>query len=308
MSNVHRIQWFDMQIRQGKYPNSSQLAEHFEISRRQAQRDIEYLEMSLGAPLVYIAKRRGYDYEDQAFILPLLYMTEEEQKVLQYLAYRYKNYNYDNAEAVQRVGNLLGRFAADQAADMLIDHSPRELPAFHIRPNHLQYVEMLNHAIRERRAVSAIYQEDADHALELLLYPLRLTAYFHGDYLSAYCTASGKQRSLRLDGIVQLTVTEQHYEEALPQMLARPVQQPARKPYTAKVQLAKPLTGKAWGGFSVQLFEQQIYTVAFYDIDVFLKHLLVAEWEQLLSPNWLIEKLQARCERLLDRMGKQAAP
>ncbi|MFD2877556.1 hypothetical protein ACFTAO_18590 [Paenibacillus rhizoplanae] len=38
MSHIHRIQWFDQQIRQLAYPNSSKLAEQFEISRRQAQR------------------------------------------------------------------------------------------------------------------------------------------------------------------------------------------------------------------------------------------------------------------------------
>ncbi|WP_374017128.1 hypothetical protein ABU162_23500 [Paenibacillus thiaminolyticus] len=78
MSNMHRIQWFDQQIRAGLYPNSSKLAEQFEISKRQAQRCIEYLEVSLRAPLLYVAKHRGYVYEDKAYMLPLLYITEEE--------------------------------------------------------------------------------------------------------------------------------------------------------------------------------------------------------------------------------------
>lgn len=38
MSNMHRIHWFDEQIRGGRFPNSSWLAREFEISRRQAQR------------------------------------------------------------------------------------------------------------------------------------------------------------------------------------------------------------------------------------------------------------------------------
>jgi hypothetical protein len=62
MGNMHRILWFDEQVRFGKYPNSSHLAERFEISVRQACRDIEYLTDSLRAPLVYNPKRRGYQY------------------------------------------------------------------------------------------------------------------------------------------------------------------------------------------------------------------------------------------------------
>lgn len=50
MSNMHRIHWFDEQIRSGRFPNSSWLAREFEISRRQAQRDIEYMAISLRAP------------------------------------------------------------------------------------------------------------------------------------------------------------------------------------------------------------------------------------------------------------------
>ncbi len=82
LSNRHRIQWFDDQVRQGKYPNSTQLAQQFEISKRQAQRDIEYLTFSLPAPLHYVAKHRGYCYEDKMYALPHLYMTDEEKKIL----------------------------------------------------------------------------------------------------------------------------------------------------------------------------------------------------------------------------------
>ncbi|WDQ32988.1 hypothetical protein PTQ21_01180 [Paenibacillus marchantiae] len=62
MSNMHRIHWFDEQIRSGRFPNSSWLAREFEISRRQAQRDIEYMAISLRAPLVNIAKYRGLQH------------------------------------------------------------------------------------------------------------------------------------------------------------------------------------------------------------------------------------------------------
>lgn len=48
MSNLHRILWIDQEIRRGGYPNSRTIAEQFEISPRQAARDIEYLRYSLG--------------------------------------------------------------------------------------------------------------------------------------------------------------------------------------------------------------------------------------------------------------------
>ncbi len=58
MSSLHRIQWIDEQIRRERYPNCSDIAERFEITRRQASRDIEYLRYSLDAPVEYDATHR----------------------------------------------------------------------------------------------------------------------------------------------------------------------------------------------------------------------------------------------------------
>lgn len=43
MSNLHRIVWIDAKIRADSFPNCSTIAQEFEILRRQAMRDIEYL-------------------------------------------------------------------------------------------------------------------------------------------------------------------------------------------------------------------------------------------------------------------------
>ena len=42
VSNLHRIQWVDAMIRAERYPNCRTIAAKFEISPRQAARDIEY--------------------------------------------------------------------------------------------------------------------------------------------------------------------------------------------------------------------------------------------------------------------------
>jgi predicted DNA-binding transcriptional regulator YafY len=60
VASLHRLQWIDECIRHNKYPNITQIVERFEISRRQALRDVEYLRDSLGAPIKYNAKYQGY--------------------------------------------------------------------------------------------------------------------------------------------------------------------------------------------------------------------------------------------------------
>lgn len=86
MGNLHRLQWIDAQIRAGRYPNARTLAAAFEISRRQALRDFEYLRDSLGAPLVYSARHRGFTYSEPSFSLPGPYVTASQKDALGRLA------------------------------------------------------------------------------------------------------------------------------------------------------------------------------------------------------------------------------
>jgi hypothetical protein len=86
---LHRLQWIDAEIRAGRYPNARRVAEQFEISPRQAQRDFEYLRDSLGAPLEYAARRRGYRYDGEAYVLPGPYVTPSQRGVLGSLAAYY---------------------------------------------------------------------------------------------------------------------------------------------------------------------------------------------------------------------------
>lgn len=70
---------------EGHYPNARTLSECFEISTRQAQRDIEYLRDSMNAPLVYCAKKRGYAYH-QEYTLPHYFLSETEKGILHAMA------------------------------------------------------------------------------------------------------------------------------------------------------------------------------------------------------------------------------
>ena len=72
-----RFLWFHGRVKNNKYPNSRHLCEEFEQSGRTSQRDIEFMQTRLGAPLAYSPERKGYYYTDQSFELPGLWFTEE---------------------------------------------------------------------------------------------------------------------------------------------------------------------------------------------------------------------------------------
>ena len=71
MSANDRIQWFHKKISDGCYPNASHLSERFNISHRQAQRDVDHLRKVLEAPLIYDSERKGYKYSEH-YVLPVI--------------------------------------------------------------------------------------------------------------------------------------------------------------------------------------------------------------------------------------------
>jgi len=129
VSSLHRIQWIDAAIRSGAYPNARRIAERFEISRRQALRDVEYLRDSLGAPIAYCAKRGGYCYTDDAFAVPGLYMAEAERESLAGLAAHYEalaGLDTRTSAAYGALAELLQRLAGEPSVPVRSDRIPGE--------------------------------------------------------------------------------------------------------------------------------------------------------------------------------------
>lgn len=300
MSNMHRIHWFDEQIRSGHFPNSSWLAREFEISRRQAQRDIEYMAISLRAPLVYIAKYRGYCYEDQTYRLPHLYMTEEEQRVLKYLAHRYRHYNYDQSDAVKRVAHLLERFTLEEQQT-----GSSQFPVFKADPQQLQFFEILSNAIAESRKVHIHYRDHAGER-QFTWCPLKMLSQFNADYVVGYEMDPLQQTAIRLEGMIHVQMTNETFQCQTDRLLgAWEEALPVRKPFVAEIRLKEVQQTELWQGYRIKEKQDQIHWIEFYDTDAFLQHLFISEWEELLSPSWLRRKLQQSAESIIDRLAVQ---
>ncbi len=73
-----RYNWFHCQIKARGYPNASKLSQRFELSLKQAQRDIEFMRDRLQAPLVYTTLKRGYEYGDAGYELPPIWFREDD--------------------------------------------------------------------------------------------------------------------------------------------------------------------------------------------------------------------------------------
>ena len=75
---ILQYQWFDGQVRDGKYPNATTLGLQFEVVTKTAQRSIDFMRDQLNAPLLYNSSLKGYYYIDKSFVLPASEPTQEE--------------------------------------------------------------------------------------------------------------------------------------------------------------------------------------------------------------------------------------
>ncbi len=73
-----RFTWFHNQVKAGRYPNTRHLSERFEISRRTAKRNIEFMKDRLEAPLDMIMLIADISYGNDAFELPHLPVTPKK--------------------------------------------------------------------------------------------------------------------------------------------------------------------------------------------------------------------------------------
>ncbi len=73
-----RYIWFHQRLKKQTYPSLRDLKERFDISQRQASREIQYMRDFFGAPIIYSPEEKGYCYEDENFELPGIWLSEEE--------------------------------------------------------------------------------------------------------------------------------------------------------------------------------------------------------------------------------------
>ncbi|WP_238392429.1 helix-turn-helix transcriptional regulator [Paenibacillus antri] len=204
---MHRILWFDEQIRSGNFPNAKALAEHFEISVRQAGRDIEYLQDSLRAPMSYNARRRGYEYNDAAYILPSVFLTETDIRIVNFLIYKYE-------EAVKSIGYVDGLDRVVQTLKRFVPYQPEdsELPAFMVDAKTAQHKHDVDRAIDRGHKLRIVYADNSgEHVVDI--HPYRTYSRVEPAYVAviAWCEQSGEVEHFRLDRIESIRYSGQSY-------------------------------------------------------------------------------------------------
>ncbi|MEM3112466.1 MAG: WYL domain-containing protein [Candidatus Anstonellales archaeon] len=205
-----RYYWFHGQIKANKYPNARHLAEKFEISHKQAQRDIEFIRDRIGAPLHYNPFKKGYEYEERRYELPPVWYNEDELLAL-CMALRLATVIPDRSFKLA-LNNLLKKVTAFRSlGGFSILEKLREKVSIknieYLRINEALFHRVVDALFQEKALKISYYSPFTKETSQRLIQPLHLLCYMGSWHLIAFCTLKGEIRDFALSRIKSLEVT-----------------------------------------------------------------------------------------------------
>lgn len=290
MSNLHRILWIDGQIRGNKYPNCRIIAQRFEISPRQASRDVEYLRYSLDAPIAYCAKNNGYYYQGDTFVLPAHFLSREEKDTLGFLAYQYRSMGSGQAEMM---ASLFARLSGEAGGE-----EGGKLPVFTPAPEEVRAFRVLVQAMKAEHKVEMEYVNASGNDSRRVFSPYKIFCQGRIGYVAGYCESREDIRVFRLARIRRIQVLEDKFQVVSwfdPEQYKDGFDY--REPYQAVV---RAISKEQLMTAGLQVLPQgQDYLVKFTDSDKLLSSLLAGvDSFSILAPRWLKQRFYTRLNKL----------
>jgi len=196
MGQFHRIQWIHERLVKKEYPNCKDISQAFEISRRQALRDMDYLRYSLNAPVEYNRGKSGYEYTEP-FTLPTFFLRDQERERLEYLAAQYAIMPGKNSRELSALFQKITGDRAEKKKD------------FHFNPT--DFEDIIGKAIAYNRKLNISYQKPNTSPEQRLIDPYRLFMRYKRAYLFAFCQKRLDFRIFLLERIKKLEISEETY-------------------------------------------------------------------------------------------------
>ena len=302
MGNLHRIQWIDQRIQAGQYPNCTAIASQFEISVRQAARDIEYLRDSLGAPISYSARHNGYVYAGSNFRLPQLALSVEDKDTLRTLSVAYARTGSQNA---RRLADLFEKLSqAGEVPGREKKHIPGSMDL--LPPNGDDPVLLMYHqldlAFQLRRKVNIAYVDARHRTSQRAVRPYLLFMKEQTPYLAAYCELRQQIRVFSIKRIQHVETMRAGYaipESFRPETYRSDADLVKRHPYEAHVHFPEGLRVQPYS-LPVMQRPDGVLAILFESSEAFLSWLLAhPPGYRLLAPSWLRERLVHRLQVLM---------
>ena len=181
-----RYLWFHERLKMNKYPKIADLAAKFEISRRQAAREIEFMRLFLGAPIEYSSEHNGYFYDDDTFQFPGLWVSEEE--IISLVVARRLAAALPDRGLKGKFDAFLKKIGGDMDLDLL--RLEEKVSLKNVRYSRVEpavFQAVLRALARGRQLAITYCPASSDTAASRTIDPLHLLVYMGNWHLIAWC-------------------------------------------------------------------------------------------------------------------------
>ncbi len=212
--SYERYLWFHSRLKSGRYPKLFDLSEKFEISQRQASREIEFMRLFFDAPIEYSSEETGYFYSDDKFELPGIWASEEEIVTL-IIAKRLAQ-TIPHKRRKKRFDTFIKKFLSDTGIDISTLEkkiSIKNIRFYKVDPAVFEIVVLgLSTDMKVKIHYSSPYKDAPGMRI---VSPLHLLLYMGNWHLFAYCDEKKEIRDFVLSRISDSEITDIRIPEKL---------------------------------------------------------------------------------------------
>lgn len=214
LSRYARLFKIDERLRAGGKPSHAALAGELGVSTRTIQRDFDYLNFSLHAPLAYDAKEKGWFYTEETFFLPQLLATADDLLALLLIRQAIEQYaGTPYAEAARRAFAIVEKALPERerpAADWVrqrvafTDFPPAEIPP--------EVWSAVLESLRTNRTLELAYAKPGEPAATRRVDPYGLIVSEGDWYLYTHDHQRDARRTFLLARIERATLTDERFQ------------------------------------------------------------------------------------------------
>lgn len=210
MSQTERIYYIDRAIRGHGSIDVSTIVSRFEICSRQAKRDIEYMRDRLGAPIVWIAEHRRYEYASSWE--SLRFADEKSFLTFAFIKAMLTEYQYVPVISNDILALLQEKIAGCYAG--IAEKVSYELPDMESIDGDIAYA--LCQALSQPGKLEIAYTDSKGTESERGIVPLRLVNYAGKWYCVALDSKSGEMRTFAISRIRHAKIAQPFKKIILP--------------------------------------------------------------------------------------------
>jgi predicted DNA-binding transcriptional regulator YafY len=212
--SYERYLWFHQKLKKKTFPKLKDLMEKFEISKRQAAREIENMRLFFNAPVEYSNEEMGYYYSDDSFEFPSTMISEEEIISL-LIAKRLSVTIPDEKRKLQLqvfFDNLSNYF------DLDIAELEKKISLKNIRYHRVgqDIFDSVLQSLKQNRKLKITYHSIFSKEIsERIINPLHLILYMGNWHIIAYCEMKEGIRDFALSRVKKIEILEDAIRENL---------------------------------------------------------------------------------------------